>query len=96
MTRQHQLGKKGEQLARLFLEQNGYIILEENWRYKRAEVDLIVSYREQLIFVEVKARSYTHFGQPEDFVDAQKQKLLKHKRTKSLQHLKSKQFQVIL
>lgn len=76
MSIQNEIGKKGEEIARDFLEQKGYKILEQNWRYSRAEIDLIASYQNALIFVEVKTRSYDYFGQPEDFVTAKKQKLM--------------------
>lgn len=76
MARHNDDGNKAEQIAKEFLEAKGYQILEENWRYKRAEVDLIVSLNKIIVFVEVKARSGTGFGLPEDFVDDKKQKLL--------------------
>ncbi len=76
MSIQHDIGKKGEEIAKDFLIQKGYKILEQNWRYSRAEVDIIASYQEALIFVEVKTRSYDYYGQPEEFVTAKKQKLI--------------------
>jgi putative endonuclease len=76
MSKQHDLGKKGEKIAATFLEEKGYKIVARNWRYSRAEVDIGASYNDALIFVEVKARSYDYYGQPEDFVTAKKQRLL--------------------
>lgn len=76
MSIQHDIGKKGEEIAKVFLEQKGYKILEQNWRYSRAEVDIIATHQGALIFVEVKTRSYDYYGQPEEFVTAKKQKLL--------------------
>ncbi len=76
MARHNDDGKQAEQIAKEFLEAKGYQILEENWRYKRAEVDLIANINNIIVFVEVKARSGTGFGLPEDFVDIKKQKLL--------------------
>lgn len=69
-------GKKGEQVASLYLQQNGYEIMDENWVYNKAEVDLIAYYERQIIFVEVKTRTSIGFGMPEDFVTPAKQKLL--------------------
>jgi putative endonuclease len=72
MTQHLELGRKGEALAKAHLENSGY----ENWTHRRLEVDLIAYKNKTIIFVEVKARSGTGFGQPEDFVDMRKQRLL--------------------
>ncbi len=69
-------GTKGEFLARKYLEDKGYNILEANWRSRRAEVDLIAFKDSTLIFVEVKTRTGSYYGQPEDFVDSAKQSQL--------------------
>jgi putative endonuclease len=76
MTQHLELGRKGEALAKAHLENSGYEILDENWTHRRLEVDLIAYKNKTIIFVEVKARSGTGFGQPEDFVDMRKQRLL--------------------
>lgn len=70
------LGQKGEQLAKVFLEETGYEILEENWTYGKAEVDLITYINRTIVFVEVKTRSGSAYGEPEAFVDNRKQRLL--------------------
>ena len=71
-------GKRGEELAKRHYEILGYEILEINYRYKRAEVDLIALQNEALlIFVEVKARSRKDFGQPETFVSDEQQDRIK-------------------
>jgi len=70
------LGRKGESLAKAHLESTGYEIKEENWRHSRAEIDLIARKDGLIIFVEVKTRTGNFFGEPEDFVDTRKQKLL--------------------
>jgi len=70
------LGRLGEELAREHLQKTGYKVLDLNWRYGRAEVDLIVLKDNVIIFTEVKTRTGNGFGEPEDFVDARKQKLL--------------------
>lgn len=67
-----QSGKRGEDLAASYLEKKGYIILERNYRYRRGEIDLIAKKENLLVFVEVKLRSKTFFGQPEDAVDEKK------------------------
>lgn len=76
MALHNDLGFEGEKIAKEYLEQKEYEILEENWVFGKAEVDLIAYLNKQLIFVEVKARSNVSFGMPEDFVDLAKQKQL--------------------
>jgi len=74
MAEHNELGRYGEQLAKAYLEQQGYRILEKNWVYGRAEIDLIAFYEKQLIFVEVKTRRSVAHGEPEDFVNWKKEK----------------------
>jgi len=76
MAEHNNLGRKGEELAKQHLEAVGYEILDENWRFGKAEVDLIAYLDKTIIFVEVKTRTGNAFGEPEDFVDAAKQALL--------------------
>ncbi|KHJ37632.1 hypothetical protein PBAC_22250 [Pedobacter glucosidilyticus] len=76
MAQHNTLGKNGEQIAKDFLEQQGFEILDENWCFGKAEVDLIAFKHKTIIFIEVKTRSGSAFGQPEDFVDVKKQRLL--------------------
>ena len=71
-----ELGRRGESLAKTFLESLGYEILDENWTHGKAEVDLIAYKDRVIIFTEVKTRTGNGFGEPEDFVDLRKQKLL--------------------
>jgi putative endonuclease len=74
MAEHHELGRLGERLAKEYLEKLGYRILEQNWVYGRAEIDLIAFYEGQLIFVEVKTRRSADHGAPEDFVNWKKEK----------------------
>ena len=76
MSDHNEIGRKGEQLAQKLLAQKGYKILETNWRYKKAELDIICIKDEVLIFVEVKTRSTVKYGQPEDFVSSAKRRLM--------------------
>jgi putative endonuclease len=76
MATHNDFGKQGEQLAKSYLQKSGYEILEENWCFKKAEVDLIAYKNKTIIFIEVKARSGNRFGEPEEFVNAAKQKQL--------------------
>jgi len=70
------LGEKGEGLAVEFLQEKGYKILERNWRFRKAEVDIIAFKNEVLAVVEVKTRSTSYFGNPQDFVNEKKIQLL--------------------
>ena len=76
MAELHETGKKGEKLALDHLKSKGYEILESNWRFSRAEIDIIAKIDDILIFVEVKTRSSEFFGQPEEFIDHKKDKLV--------------------
>ena len=66
------LGHQGEDIAARYLEQHGYIILDRNWRCGHKELDLIVTKDNILVFVEVKTRTRTNYGDPQDFVDGRK------------------------
>src|ERR1700709_463867 len=76
MAKHLDLGRAGEALAKTHLENAGYEILDENWTHGKAEIDLIAYKDRVIIFAEVKTRTGNGFGEPEDFVDARKQKLL--------------------
>ncbi|WP_158839920.1 YraN family protein [Polaribacter sp. L3A8] len=76
MAEHNELGKEGEKLAIKFLLKNGYKILETNYRYLKAEVDIIALKGEILAAVEVKTRSSDYFEEPQDAVKAKKIKLL--------------------
>jgi len=68
MAHHNELGKKGEQLAVKFLVQHGYSIAEQNYRFDKAEVDIIAKKDNVLAIIEVKTRSSLDFGNPQDFV----------------------------
>ncbi len=76
MAIHNELGKKGEDISVAYLQKNGYKILERNWRYKKAEVDIIARKNNVLAIVEVKTRSSNYLGNPQDFVSRKKIKLL--------------------
>ena len=76
MATHNDTGKQGEQLAKEFLETNNYVILETNYRYKKAEIDIIATKENILAIIEVKTRTSTHFGEPESFVNNKKIKLI--------------------
>lgn len=76
MAQHNELGKLGEEMAVDFLRQNGYQILETNWVFQKAEIDIIARKHRTLAIVEVKTRSSTDFGLPQDFVKSRKIQLL--------------------
>src|SRR4051812_20024440 len=76
MAEHNELGKFGETLAVEFLQKNGYTIIETNWVFQKAEIDIIARKENTLAIVEVKTRSGTDFGLPQDFVGQKKIRLL--------------------
>ncbi|CAL2102506.1 conserved protein of unknown function [Tenacibaculum sp. 190130A14a] len=76
MAIHNELGKKGEQIAVDFLVEKGFTIVERNYRFQKAEVDIIARKDELLLAVEVKTRSSIDFGDPQDFINSKKIKLL--------------------
>ena len=72
------LGADGEALAKKYLEEKGYELIKENFRYDRAEIDLIMKNEKakQLVFVEVKTRKSKSFGEPQEAVNESKQQQL--------------------
>jgi putative endonuclease len=66
-------GNRGESLAADHLISNGYQILARNYRFKKREIDLIALESNTLIFIEVKYRKNSLFGNPEDFVTPSKE-----------------------
>ncbi|WP_410471160.1 YraN family protein [Flavimarina sp. Hel_I_48] len=72
----NELGKWGEVFAADYLLKKGYKILERNWFFAKAEIDIIAQKGEILIICEVKTRNSDFFGDPQDFVTPSKIKLL--------------------
>lgn len=68
MAEHNKLGKEGEDLAVNLLKKKGYEILAKNYRYLKAEVDIIALKDDILVAVEVKTRSTPEFGDPQDFL----------------------------
>ncbi len=68
MAGHNELGKKGEDAAVRYLRQKGYEILERNWVYERYEIDIIARDEKFIVFAEVKTRSSSQWGNPEEAV----------------------------
>src|SRR5205807_6725350 len=66
------LGRTGERLAAEELLRQGYRIVQQNFRCKHGEIDLIAEDEHDLIFVEVKTRRGNAYGLPEEAVTARK------------------------
>lgn len=63
----------GEDIAAEYLLSQNFMILARNWRFKRSELDIIAQEHDALVFVEVKTRNSSNFGQPESFITARKE-----------------------
>jgi len=80
MAEHNFVGKIGEGLAKEFLEKNGYKILEQNYRTRFLEIDLVaekaagVFGKPTLVFVEVRTKVGENFGSPEDTINKAKLK----------------------
>lgn len=76
MAEHNKLGDLGEELAVEHLVKNGYDILERNYTYQKAEVDIIAQKGDTLVVIEVKTRSTADFGNPQDFLKPKQMKRL--------------------
>ncbi|MFL1894272.1 YraN family protein [Aquimarina sp. 2-A2] len=68
MAGHNELGKEGEKMAIAFLQKKGYAVLETNYRYQKAEIDIVAQSKNTVVVVEVKTRSTPEFGNPHEFV----------------------------
>lgn len=76
MSTKKETGSFGEKKAVDYLLSNDYQILATNWRYLKAEIDIIAKKDDWIVFVEVKTRSTIDFGSPEEFVSTKQQKMI--------------------
>lgn len=76
MAEHNELGKEGEKVAADFLKKEGYTILQANYVFQKAEIDIIAQKGNILAVVEVKTRTTLDFGLPQDFVKPKKIQLL--------------------
>ena len=72
MAEHNKLGKDGELIAFMILQRDGFKVLQTNWKYQKAEVDIIATKDNFLIFIEVKTRASKKFGRPSDAIDKKK------------------------
>lgn len=76
MADHNDLGNRGEEEALAYLIKNGYRIRDLNWRFAKAEIDIVAENEQWLVMVEVKTRTNDTFGAPEEFVSKAKQRHL--------------------
>ncbi|MEK7658787.1 MAG: YraN family protein [Patescibacteria group bacterium] len=78
MSQHNEVGKIGEDLARKYLEKQGYKIIEQNYKTKYAEIDLVAKKsdrfleKNKLVFIEVRTKIGENFGSPEDTLNQRK------------------------
>lgn len=71
-----QIGRLGEKLAKKYLRQHGFRIIEQNYRTRHAEIDLIGYDNDVLVFIEVRTKRNELFGSPEQTINQKKLKKL--------------------
>jgi len=76
MAEHNELGKKGELIARKFLDELGFQIIETNWRHEKDEIDMIAKDGNELVIVEVKTRSTSYYGDPSEAVGTAKESFM--------------------
>lgn len=81
MTEKQQRGALGEQAAVDYLRQQGFMIVERNWRVGRSEVDIIALRHDELHFVEVKTRKFGSMTAPEEALTEQKSRAMRRAAT---------------
>jgi putative endonuclease len=84
----NELGKIGEDIATVYLQDMGYEILGRNWRFERVELDIVARKDSILVFCEVKTRRSVSHGVPSDAITPIK---LQHIRTAALHWLTNNQ-----
>ena len=93
------MGKAGEDLAERYLKQQGYAVVERNYRCPLGEIDLIAVNKQAVVFVEVKTRRVDTSGTPLESVNAAKQRRLKraalHYLSRHRLHDRDVQFDVV-
>jgi len=72
MAAHNELGKWGEDLAADYLQRKGYTIIERDWKSGRRDLDIVAKNGDVIVFVEVKTRCNSLYGQPEEAVDYRK------------------------
>ncbi|MCP3898927.1 MAG: YraN family protein [Desulfobacteraceae bacterium] len=67
-------GRLGEAVAESYIKDNGFLVLDKNYRVKNAEIDIIAKDNDTIAFIEVKTRKNIRKGSPAESVNYPKQK----------------------
>lgn len=67
------IGALAEKLAQEYITKLGMNIIDKNFRTKFGEIDIIAKDQEEYVFIEVRSKSYTNFGLPEETISKKKQ-----------------------
>jgi len=70
-------GKRGEEMAREYLEKKGYKIVAQNYKTKYGEIDLVAKHKNKLVLVEVRTKIGENFGAPEETINWKKKRKLR-------------------
>jgi putative endonuclease len=73
-NQQQKFGESSENLAVWYLKKNGYKIIEQNYRSRMGEIDIIARDKRTIVFVEVKSRRSIRYGSPKFAVTPKKQR----------------------
>jgi putative endonuclease len=76
MTNNKETGDTGEEIAAGYLEKKGYTIICRNWRYMKRELDLVATFKDELVIVEVKTRMAGSLISPLEAVNLKKQRFI--------------------
>ncbi len=80
------LGEWGEDIACKFLKKRGYVLLFKNWRWKKAELDIITFHKGIIVIIEVKTRSSDLYGRPIESISSKKEAKLREGALAFLEH----------
>lgn len=72
------LGRSGEDKAAQYLAFKGYSIIDRNYKSRFGEIDIIAANKQYIVFVEVKARKNSDYGEAKEFVDYSKQNKIRN------------------
>ena len=76
MADHNDFGKLAEELAENFLVEKNYKILAKNYRYLKAEIDIIAQFENQIVIVDVQARATDAFMLPQEAINKKKIRLI--------------------
>ncbi len=77
MSYQKKVGNFGQKQAKNFLIKRGFRIINENYCIRGGELDLVAIKNQEIVFIEVKTRTSSQFGNPEDSISKYQQKVIK-------------------